>query len=285
MNTVSTTINHKQYLLMEKAVNFLADNLDSQPTLEILANYLGQSPTHIQKVFTQWVGISPKRFSQYLSKEYIKNLLDQGTSSLDAAYQAGLSGSGRLHDLFISTEAITPAQYRSLGRDLTIEYGFHHSPFGEYLLGITGKGICFLGFCHIDRNQQLQLLLKQWALANIRHNQEATEVTHQQLFLNNSPPENLSVVLKGTNFQIQVWQALLQIPFGDICHYQKLAELSGNHNGARAVGTAIGSNSIAYLIPCHRVVRKVGETGEYRWGKSRKKLMLAYEASISNMPL
>ncbi|MDC0598698.1 methylated-DNA--[protein]-cysteine S-methyltransferase [Gammaproteobacteria bacterium] len=272
---------HQHYQRIEMAILYLAENHTRQPSLAELAKHVGLSESHFQRTFTQWVGISPKRFLQFLSKEYIKTLLDEQHSCLDAGYQAGLSSGSRIHELFISTEAITPAQYKAMGKNLTIYYGFHHSPFGEYLLAVTNKGICHLNFVHHNKSDLEKEFKAEWALATIEQNTEQTQAVHQQLFSNSATDDNsVKLFLKGTNFQIQVWQALLQIPFGAVSHYQGLARLIDKPTASRAAASAIARNKIGYLIPCHRVVRKVGESGEYRWGSKRKKIMLAYEAAM-----
>jgi AraC family transcriptional regulator, regulatory protein of adaptative response / methylated-DNA-[protein]-cysteine methyltransferase len=276
----------QQYQLVEKAIHYLAERHTSQPTLAEVAEHVGLSEFYFQRLFSEWAGISPKRFLQYLNKEYIKSLLAKGHSSLNAGYQAGLSGPGRMHELFINTEAISPAEYKSMGKNLTIDYGFHSSPFGEYLLATTNKGICHLNFLQNDKAEIEKQFKAEWSLAAIQRDQEKTLTTHLKLFTQPKDSEcSISLLLKGTNFQIQVWQALLQIPLGSVCHYQHLASDINKPKAARATASSIARNKIGYLIPCHRVVRKVGESGEYRWGKERKKLMLAYEASvIDNTP-
>lgn len=268
------------YSTMEAALYYLAENHDRPPSLEELAHKSGLSEFHFQKQFSRWVGISPKRFSQFLSKEYIKRLLDEGVRPLDACYQAGLSGPGRMHELFISTEALTPAQYSKMGEGLEIHYGFHDSPFGPYLLAVTERGICHLEFIRGSVEQALDSLRAHWPLSRLVADSKITLPVHAKLFGNPNPPEpRLSVLIKGTNFQIQVWQALLKIPYGSLASYEELAALAGNASAVRASASAVARNHIAWLIPCHRVVRKIGDSGKYRWGKERKQIILAYEAA------
>jgi len=268
------------YHRMESALYILAENQHCPPSLAELARHCGLSEFHFQKMFKRWVGISPKRFSQYLSKEYIKTLLDEGIKPLDAGYQAGLSGPARLHDLFIHTEAISPAQYKARGQGMLIHYGFHESPFGNYLLAVTDKGICHLDFTDSSQQQTLFGLSEQWPCSDLHRNESMTEPVHQRLFGKMSEqPEQISVLLKGTNFQIQVWQALLRIPYGQLCSYETLAQLAGRPAATRACASAIARNSIAWLIPCHRVIKKIGESGQYRWGAERKKIILGFEAA------
>jgi AraC family transcriptional regulator, regulatory protein of adaptative response / methylated-DNA-[protein]-cysteine methyltransferase len=273
---------HPSYQTMAVALNYLADNHDNQPTLKELATLSGLSEFHFQKLFTRWVGISPKRFSQFLSKEYIKSLLDAGMKPMDACYQAGLSGPGRIHELFIHTEAISPAQYKALGKGITIHYGIHDSPFGKYLLGLTDKGICHLEFITTGMEESLNSLHANWPGSNLIQNDQITKTVHEKLFDSvTGKKEAISLLLKGTNFQIQVWQALLKIPYGRISTYEELASLAGNQSATRASASAIARNNIAWLIPCHRVVKKIGESGQYRWGADRKKIILAYEGATS----
>jgi len=274
---------HPSYQTMAVALNYLAENHYQQPTLRELATLSGLSESHFQRLFTRWVGISPKRFSQFLSKDYIKSLLDVGIKPPDACYQAGLSGPGRLHELFIHAEAISPAQYKALGKGITIHYGFHASPFGKYLLALTDKGICHLEFITTEMDENLDSLRANWPDSTLIHDDQITKVAHEKLFDNVSGQrEAISIFLKGTNFQIQVWQALLKIPYGRISTYEQLASLAGNKAATRASASAIARNNIAWLIPCHRVVRKIGESGQYRWGADRKKIILAYEGATTH---
>lgn len=274
------------YRTIEQALQYLAESRQAPPSLAELAGLAGLSEYHFQKLFTRWVGISPKRFSQFLSKEHLKALLDAGMKPLDACYQAGLSGPGRMHDLLVHTEAVTPAQYRTLGRELVIRYGFHDSPFGPYLLAITDRGICQLEFLPGDHDRLVGNLVERWPLSRIVRDQAGTQVIHERLFgamAGDTRP--LALLLKGTNFQIQVWQALLKIPFGSVTAYDEVASLAGRPQAVRACASAIARNNIGWLIPCHRVIRKIGDTGRYRWGDARKRIMLGYEsASIAASP-
>lgn len=278
MRTRPGTDPAQHYRLIERAILYLADRHTTQPSLADVAAHVGLSEFYLQRLFSEWVGISPKRFLQFLSKEYIKKLLDEDQNTLDASFQAGLSSSSRLHELFISTEAISPAEYKSLGKNLAIYYGFHFSPFGEYLLGLTEKGICHLSFIQNNKKEIEAQFKTEWAMARIEYKPKQTESIHRQLFT--TAKNEIKLLLKGTNFQIQVWQALLKIPFASVTHYQGLAKNIGKAKASRATASAIAKNRIGYLIPCHRVVRKIGETGEYRWGRNRKKIMLAYEGLV-----
>ncbi len=269
------------YHLIEKSINYLLENYSEQPDLKELAQHAGLSEFYFQRLFVDWVGISPKRFLQFLTREHMKVLLDRGYSTTDAAYQVGLSGSGRSHELFVKSEAITPSQYKKLGKNLEIYYGFHSSPFGEYLLAITHKGICHISFIEHSKEDTEASFKEEWLLANLRHSHERTIDSHKQLFSSDSS-QAIKLLLRGTPFQIQIWQALLSIPFGAVSNYEKIATAIGRRSATRATASAIAQNKIAYLIPCHRVIRKVGESGDFRWGKSRKKILLAYESALTN---
>lgn len=271
----------QHYHLVEKSINYLLENYSEQPDLRELAQHAGLSEFYFQRLFVDWVGISPKRFLQFLTREHMKVLLDRGYSTMDAAYQVGLSGSGRSHELFVKSEAITPSQYKKLGKNLEIYYGFHSSPFGEYLLAITHKGICHISFIEHSKEDTEACFKEEWLLANLRHSHERTIDSHKQLFSSDSS-QAITLLLRGTPFQIQIWQALLSIPFGAVSNYEKIATAIGRRSATRATASAIAKNKIAYLIPCHRVIRKVGESGDFRWGKSRKKILLAYESALTN---
>lgn len=275
------TNQHRHYQLIEKAIDYLHAHHHEQPRLATVAAHVGLSEYHFQRLFVDWVGISPKRFLQFLTREYMKTLLDQGLSTLDAGYQAGLSGGGRSHELFITTEAMTPAQYRDLGRHLELSYAFHVSPFGEYLLAVSSRGICQLSFVELSQTRTEEEFRQEWALASITQDAEKTLSYHQQLF-GQGGEKHIPLLLRGTPFQIQVWQALLRIPFARLTHYEGLASTLDNPLATRAAASAVAKNKIAYLIPCHRVIRKIGESGDYRWGKSRKRLLLAYESAVAD---
>jgi len=276
----------EDYRRVEAAIGFLEANFNRQPELGEIAAAVGLSEFHFQRLFSRWVGISPKRFLQYLTKEYAKALLDGRTSLLDAAYDTGLSGPGRLHDLFVHCEAVTPGQYKARGLDLDIGYGLHPSPFGRCLIAGTQRGICYLGFVRDNRPQRLIDDLKAaWPKAKIRPDPGHTGQMVERIFA--APPSDratpLHLFVKGTNFQIKVWEALLKIPFGAVVTYQDIAAAIGHPAGARAVGNAVGRNPVSYVIPCHRVIRKAGDFGNYGGGRQRKKAILGWEAAIAGM--
>jgi len=266
------------YQRIEKAILYLEANYQRQPELAEIAQAVGLSEFHFQRLFTRWAGISPKRFLQFLTKEGAKELLKR-SSVLEAAYGVGLSGPGRLHDLMVSTEAVTPGQVRAKGQGLEISYGFHETPFGEALLGLTARGLCFLGFVEQEREATLNTLRGEWPYATLKQDQGRTTRLLPAVFGAESPSQPLPLYLNGTNFQLKVWEALLNIPTGNVTTYEALAAAIGQPAAARAVGTAVGHNPIAYLIPCHRVIRKVGEFGNYRYGSARKKALLGWEAA------
>ncbi len=273
----------EDYARVEQAIHYLEQNAHQQPDLAEVASHIGLSEYHFQRLFTRWAGISPKRFLQFLTKENAKALLRR-TSVLAAAYEAGLSSPGRLHDLLVQTEAVTPGEYKSRGAGMEITYGFHPTPFGECLLALTGRGICFLGFVDCDQQSALEELKRHWVNAALIESPART-VPYVEKIFSPHPGEALTVHLNGTNFQLKVWEALLRLSPGGVTTYQKLAQQIGNSRMARAVGNAVGRNPVAYLIPCHRVLRQVGDFGGYRYGEARKKAILLYESGQSGQPV
>ncbi|HSQ25633.1 MAG TPA: bifunctional helix-turn-helix domain-containing protein/methylated-DNA--[protein]-cysteine S-methyltransferase [Anaerolineales bacterium] len=271
----------EDYALVEQALGYLEDHFQDQPNLSALAEQMGYSEYHFQRLFTRWVGISPKRFLQFLTKEHAKAALQDSLPVDQTAYVAGLSSPGRLHDLFVTCEAVTPGEYKARGIGLAIDYGFHPTPFGECLLALTGRGICFLRFVDQGgREAALQDLRTHWQKATLTENPQKTRQMIWDIFqLAERPDTRLHLYLHGTNFQIKVWEALLRIPYGKLVSYSQIAASLNAPGAARAVGQAVGSNPIAYLIPCHRVIRKMGVFGNYRYGPLRKKAMLGWEFS------
>jgi AraC family transcriptional regulator of adaptative response/methylated-DNA-[protein]-cysteine methyltransferase len=268
------------YSIVEQALIYLEVNHSRQPTLEEVAESVGFSPYHFQRLFTRWVGISPKRFTQYLTKEHAKYLLENSRRLLDVAYSTGLSGPGRLHDLFVTCEAVTPGEFKSRGRGLVIEYGFYPTPFGECMIASTTRGICSLMFFDRSRRDEILLELKRsWKNAAVYEKQGEVEDLVVNLFRvsGNHSQKPLQILLNGTNFQIKVWEALLKIPAGRVVSYQDVASAVGEPGAYRAVGSALARNPVPLLIPCHRVIRKMGDFGEYQWGRTRKQAMLGWE--------
>ena len=272
--------NTRQYYYdkVAEAIKYLETNFTQQPSLDVIAEQVGISPFHFQKIFTEWVGVSPKKYLQFISLNHAKQLLNHQTVA-DAAYDIGLSGTGRLHDMFVNIEGMTPGEYKNGGKKLHINYKFSQSYFGELLIASTEKGICHIGFSD-ELSNSVDALHHRFPNANIL--QKEDEIQNAALSFFNADWNNLSQIklhLKGTEFQLKVWDALLKIPMGDLSTYGEIAQHIGNAKASRAVGTAIGSNPIAYLIPCHRVIQASGNTGQYHWGSTRKKAMIAWEAA------
>ena len=271
-----------EYLRIEKAINYLEKHFQDQPSLQELAEHLNMSPFHFQRVFKRWAGISPKRFIQFLTIDYAKNMLDQNRSVLDTTYESGLSSPGRLHDLFVTIDGVTPGEFKTKGVGIEIVYGIHSSPFGECLLAITERGICGLAFT-TDKGlgKALADLQNQYEQAKLRESAQTTKPFLDQIFPSNlgDGGRSVSLFLKGTNFQIKVWEALLRIPQGFVCSYEEIADYVGKPTAVRAVGNAVAANPVAYIIPCHRVIRKIGAIGDYRHGTTRKKAMIGWEAA------
>jgi len=279
------------YQRVAKAIEFLKANQFSPPSLEATAQHLDLSPEHFQKLFSRWAGVSPKQFSQYLTKEYATQCLREYNLSKQAtALKSGLSGGGRLHDLIVKTYGMTPGEYALQGKNLTIVFGFHASPFGDCLIASTEKGICKLAFFdnENEKHELLEDLKNEWSLAQIFQNQTITEALLPAIFSTETletkgfdtkkSPIPLKVLLKGTHFQLQVWEALLNIPEGKLCSYGDLATHIEKPNATRAVSSAVAKNNIALLIPCHRVIRQNGDFNQYRWGAVRKQAMIGWEA-------
>ncbi len=268
------------YRTVEQAIAFLAGNAKRQPDLQEVAAAVGLSEYHFQRLFTRWAGISPKRFLQFLTKEHAKALLDRSANLLDTTVQVGLSSLSRLHDLFITTEAVTPGEYRNRGSGLVIRYGLHATPFGTCLIGITDRGICHLGFVQSSESAAVDELVSRWQQAEMIEDASATAPLVEPIFeASLRAREPLHLHLRGTNFQLKVWEALLQVEPGGLTTYSQLARRIGDPHAARAVGSAVGANPLPVLIPCHRVIRAVGEFGDYHYGAARKLALLGWEFS------
>ena len=275
--------NTADYHRIERAIRYLDGAAPVRPSLDQVAKHVGMSAFHFQRLFTRWAGISPKRFSQVLALEYAKERLRDSRNMIDATYDAGLSSGGRLHDLFVNLEAVTPGEFRENGAGLRISVGFHDSPFGEALVATTERGICGLTFHEGSRKAALRDLAARWPNALIEERPRVTAPVASRVFaaLEVRDPDAvvpLGILVRGTNFQVKVWRALLQIPVGTVASYEDIATAIGAPTAVRAVGTAIGRNPVAFLIPCHRVIRTTGALGGYRWGLPRKRAMLAWEA-------
>lgn len=268
------------YTKIAEAITYLDANFKNQPSLDELARSVHMSPYHFQRLFKDWVGISPKKYLQYLSGKYTKALLKEPKARMsDVAYNAGLSGTSRLHDLFIRIEGMTPGTYKNGGVNLNIRYSFADSEFGEILIASTSRGVCFLAFIQ-NKQEGLAELKAQFPHAN--YSEGTSTYQDDALVIFKSDWRNLKEIklhLKGTEFQLKVWEALLKIPLGSLSTYGHIAACVNKPKASRAVGTAIGHNPIAYLIPCHRVIQASGHIGGYRWNPIRKKVMIGWELS------
>jgi AraC family transcriptional regulator, regulatory protein of adaptative response / methylated-DNA-[protein]-cysteine methyltransferase len=270
------------YQRIERAIRYLQAHFLEQPALTTVARAAHLSEYHFQRLFSRWAGISPKRFLQFLTLEHAKQQLAESKAVLATALDSGLSGPGRLHDLFVAAEAVTPGEFKSRGAGVRIEYGFHPTRFGPCLLGLTPRGICWLSFLSDSGERAaLQELKSHWGGASFGERPDATGAVINRIFPSlegrqKSPP---NLLLMGTNFQIKVWRALLEIPAGAVVSYQTIGARIGAPSAARAIGSAMGQNAVSYLIPCHRVIRTSGSPGGYRWGEERKRAMLAWEAA------
>ncbi|AMR31900.1 cysteine methyltransferase [Mucilaginibacter sp. PAMC 26640] len=265
------------------AINYIKLNFKSQPTLDEVAEQVNLSPYHFQRMFTDWAGISPKKFLQYLSLDYAKSMLKvQQATLFDAAFETGLSGTSRLHDLFINIEGMTPAEYKNGGRALAINFSYAETPFGNIIVASTPKGICYMAFAD-DEVDALNQLVAQFP--NATFSQMVDLAQQNALFIFTKDWSQLASVklhLKGTSFQLKVWEALLKIPMGGLNTYAAIARTVELPTASRAVGSAIGANPVAFLIPCHRVIKSTGEFGQYHWGADRKSAMIGWEAAKTN---
>jgi AraC family transcriptional regulator of adaptative response/methylated-DNA-[protein]-cysteine methyltransferase len=267
------------YQLVEQAIGFLERNAGRQPELREVAASVGLSEFHFQRLFSRWAGVSPKRFLQFQTAREARRVLQETGDLLDASFSAGLSGPGRLHDLIVNVDAVTPGEYKRKGAGLLISWGVHASPFGDCFLALTGRGVCALEFLQPEtEDDALARLRVTWEHARIEHAPRITAVAVARIFDAGAKRQApLGLLVKGTNFQIKVWEALLRIPAGRITTYAGLAGRIGQPRAARAVGSAVAANHIGYLIPCHRVIRNTGVFGEYRWGPLRKRVLLSTE--------
>jgi AraC family transcriptional regulator of adaptative response/methylated-DNA-[protein]-cysteine methyltransferase len=272
------------YYRIEKAIGYLTDNFKEQPDLDEIASKVFMSPYHFQRVFTDWVGISPKKFVQYLTLDYLRNKISETENMMVAAELAGLSSQSRVHDLFVTIEGVSPQQYKTAGKNLEIFYGYHASPFGLCFIAIAEKRICALKFIDEEKSRnEFELFSNQWQFATLTHKPNVTQGFIKKIFQQQTNSENLQLLVQGNDFQIKVWEALVKIPFGSLASFQQIAGTIGQPNAARAVGSAVGSNSILYLIPCHRIISKAGTMGNYHFGKVRKQAMIGWEMSKAQL--
>lgn len=270
------------YSRVAEAIGYIKENFKTQPRLEEVAEKIHVSPFHFQRLFTEWAGVSPKKFLQYITVEYAKKMLkENGATLFDTAFAAGLSGTGRLHDLFINIEGMSPGEYKNGGESLTINYSFAETPFGNILVASTPRGICHMAFAD-DQRQALHAL--QEMFPNAAYHQMVDLAQQNVLYIFTHDWTKLSQIklhLKGTEFQLKVWETLLKIPMGQLATYGTIAKQIQQPTASRAVGTAIGDNPVAFLIPCHRVIQSTGLFGQYHWGSIRKTAMIGWEAAKS----
>ncbi|WP_027379780.1 bifunctional helix-turn-helix domain-containing protein/methylated-DNA--[protein]-cysteine S-methyltransferase [Chryseobacterium daeguense] len=275
-----STQNQIDYERIAKAIEYIRSNFKLQPNLDEVAEKVHLSPAHFQKMFSEWAGTSPKKFLQFISLEHAKNLLKEEKASLfDTAYETGLSSTSRLHDLFVKIEGMSPAEYKNGGKSLNINYSFSESPFGKVITASTEKGICYMAFEN-DKIKALGDLQLKFPNASFFEKKDEFQVNALSIFNKDWTKLNtIKLHLKGTDFQLKVWESLLTIPMGKLSTYGNLAEKIGHSKASRAVGTAIGSNPVAFLIPCHRVIQSSGNLGGYRWGSDRKQMIVGWESS------
>jgi len=271
------------YQRIAQAIDYLKENFKSQPGLDEVAEKVHLSPSRFQRLFTEWAGTSPKKFLQYISVEHAKKVLKAEATLFDTAFETGLSSTSRLHDLFVRIEGMTPAEYKNGGKGLPVNYSFADSPFGSLLVASTSKGICHMAF---EDHEEKALKDLQQKFPNATFQRKLDLMQQNALFLFQSDWSRLQEIklhLRGTDFQLKVWESLLKIPMGRLSTYGDIAKKIGAPKASRAVGTAIGSNPVAYLIPCHRVIQSTGYIGGYRWGNTRKTAIIGWEASKYNL--
>lgn len=273
------------YERIAKAIHYVTNQVGQQPTLDEMAAHVHLSSYHFQRMFTRWAGVTPKRFLQVLTVERAKKLLQEAKPILEVSHEVGLSSGSRLYDHFVSLEAVTPGEFKTQGSGLTIEYGVHETVFGSAFIAVTPRGICNFSFPEeSNAEQEINDLVKRWPYAQLINNSKHTaEIIESMFALENDKDRPISLLVSGTNFQVSVWRALLDIPMGKVVSYSQLAASIGCPNSARAVGKAIGSNQIGFLIPCHRVIQQSGNPGGYRWGETRKHAIHLWEAARTGL--
>ena len=265
---------------IEEAIGYISENFKSQPGLDELAKKVNLSPFHFQRLFNDWAGVSPKKFLQFISLEHAKSMLKEQATLFDTAIETGLSGTSRLHDLFMKIEGMTPGEFKNGGEALTINYSYAETPFGNILVASTSKGICHMAFAS-DENDGLEELKKKFPKA--QYKQVVDLIQQNALYIFTQDWKKLSKIklhLKGTPFQLKVWETLLKIPMGKLATYNNIANAIEHPKASRAVGSAIGDNPVAFLIPCHRVIQSTGTFGHYHWGDHRKTAMIGWEAAL-----
>jgi AraC family transcriptional regulator of adaptative response/methylated-DNA-[protein]-cysteine methyltransferase len=269
----------RNYERIEKAIRFLDENYQHQPSLQEVAKQLHLSRFHLQRMFKEWAGVSPKKFLQFISLAHARNLLRENRTLDDVSYNTGLSGTGRLHDLFVNIVSMTPGEFKEGGNGLNIEYQFYDSLFGKTLIASTSKGVCFLSFV-TDENRAVKELLDEYPKAEFTQNSSNYQLEVFEFLQDHQKnPDEITLHLSGTPFQLNIWKALLTIPSGCLRTYSDIAEQIDKPKANRAVGSAIGKNPVSFIIPCHRVIRSTGAIGNYRWGSVRKKAMIGWEGA------
>ena len=274
---------HIDYSRIEKAIVYINHNFREQPSLEEISTAVNMSPFHFQRLFSDWAGVSPKKFLQYVSLRYAKQLLQRNTTLMNVSNEIGLSSSSRLHDLFINIEGMTPGEFKNGGAGLTINYSFRESPFGNIIIASTNKGVCYI---HFQNNESVALRDLKACFPSAVYHQAEDKYQKDALLIfqkNGGQTDPIKLHLRGTRFQIKVWESLLKIPTGGLSTYGDIAKKIGNPKAARAVGTAIGANPIAFLIPCHRVIQSNGKFGGYMWGAEKKMAIIGWEAAKTNL--
>ena len=270
---------HLNYERVAQAIDFLGKNFRQQPDLAEVARQVHLSPEHFQRIFTEWAGVSPKKFMQFLTLDFLRERIYELPNLQAAADEAGLSAQSRVYDLFVNIEGVTPGVFREGGLGLQIHYGYHSTPFGLCFIAVADRGVCSLSFVDEDRKRtEFEAFQQKWHFAELQHAPEKTQPVVQQIF---SPHPNqlqrLTVLAQGTNFQLKVWEALLRIPPGSVTTYSQIARSIGSPAAVRAVGSAVGSNPVGFLIPCHRVIQSTGKLGGYHWGEMRKSAIVGWE--------
>lgn len=279
MNTQETV----NYNRIAEAIEYIREHFKDQPNLDEVAEKVHLSPFHFQRLFSEWAGTSPKKFLQYISLEHAKKLLKENQASIsETAYETGLSGTSRLHDLFVRIEGMTPAEYKNGGKNLAVNYSFAESPFGNIIVASTQKGVCFMAFSENDKSG-FQSLKEKFPNAHFSRKLDLLQQNALFIFQNDwNKLAEIKLHLKGTDFQLKVWETLLKIPMGQLSTYGSIAHQIAKPNASRAVGTAIGSNPVAFLIPCHRVIQSSGMLGGYMWGNTRKTAIIGWESAQTN---
>ncbi|MCK0159023.1 bifunctional helix-turn-helix domain-containing protein/methylated-DNA--[protein]-cysteine S-methyltransferase [Allomuricauda sp. F6463D] len=269
---------HQNYYRIAKAIEFIKDNFKEQPTLEELSKKVNLSQYHFQRIFTEWAGTSPKKFLQYVSLQYAKIKLAKENTLFDTAFETGLSGTSRLHDLFVKVEGMSPAEYKNGGKNLKINYSYSSSHFGKLIIASTNKGICYLSFFDEEKEDAFQVLKSEYPNAQLQESRDKFQKNALKIFeIKNKGIDEIKIHLKGTAFQLKVWEALLKIPPASLVSYNSIAKLISKPSSSRAVGNALGKNPIAYIIPCHRVIKSTGELGGYKWKETKKIALIGWE--------